>query len=249
MNILLHDIQPQLRSFGARLRELRLQRGWTLQDLADQSGLSKTFLSRLESGDRQASIAAVLTLSRIFEVSLASLFESPLATEPCVIVRAETALEQTANGLAYVPLSNAGRFLNLQPMLVRVPVSRRGNEHYHHDGEEWIYVLSGSLTLSLAGKAYDLERGDAAHFDSRLQHRLIARGSRDAEVLVVASPLSGSLPVTNPGIRQHRAIPAMGQVDFKCRNALSSLSNRNRALYKPTRRTAAKSQTPHRDKT
>ena len=145
MNDLLNDIQPQLRSFGARLRELRLQRGWTLQDLAGQSGLSKTFLSRLESGDRQASIAAVLTLARIFDVSLASLFESPLATEPCVIFRSEGAVEQTTNGLAYVPLSQAGRFLNLQPMRVRVSPLRRGHEHYHHDGEEWVYVLSGAL--------------------------------------------------------------------------------------------------------
>ena len=214
MNVLLDDIQPQLRSFGARLKELRLQRGWTLQDLAGQSGLSKTFLSRLESGDRQASIAAVLTLSRIFDVSLASLFESPLATEPCVIVHGHDAIEHTANGLAYVPLSNAGRFFNLQPMRVRVSPSRRGNEHYHHDGEEWIYVLSGALTLSLAGRTYDLERGDAAHFDSRLRHRLIARGSRNAEVLVVASPLSGLVPLWNPTVRQHRAVPALNLIDF-----------------------------------
>jgi uncharacterized cupin superfamily protein len=53
-------------------------------------------------------------------------------------------------------------------------------EHYKHDGE-WIYLLSGRLTLSLAGKTYDLEPGDAAHFDSRLPHRLIARGTRKAE--------------------------------------------------------------------
>src|SRR5580692_3068016 len=82
------QIQSQLCSFGARLRELRLQRGWTLEELACRSSLSKAFLSRLESGGRQASIAAALTLARIFDVSLASLFESELATEPCVIVRA-----------------------------------------------------------------------------------------------------------------------------------------------------------------
>lgn len=198
-------IQSQLSSFGARLRELRLQRGWTLQELAARSGLSKAFLSRLESGGRQASIAAVLTLSRIFDVSLASLFESNLATEPCVIVRGAELEEKTINGLKYVPLSNAGRFFNLQPLRIKVLTSRRGDEHYRHDGEEWIYVLSGRLTLSLAGKLYDLEAGDAAHFESRLPHRLIAPGPQDAEVLVVASPVS-SQPA-NPYLGQHRAIP------------------------------------------
>jgi transcriptional regulator with XRE-family HTH domain len=78
------DVQLQLSFFGARLRELRLQFGWTLRELAAQSSLSKPFLSRLESGDRQASIAAALTLSRIFGVSLASLFESPASETPGV---------------------------------------------------------------------------------------------------------------------------------------------------------------------
>jgi transcriptional regulator with XRE-family HTH domain len=233
-NLLLEEIQPQLRSFGARLRELRTQRGWTLQDLAAQSGLSKTFLSRLESGDRQASIAAVLTLSRIFDVSLASLFESPLATDPCVIVRQGEMAEQTSKGLTYAPLSRAGRFFNVQPMRVRVSPSRRGKEMYHHDGEEWIYVLSGALTLSLAGRMYDLEPGDAAHFDSRLPHRLSARGTRDAEVLVVASPLSGSLPFIPPPGRQYRAIPAMPLLNFRSQRALPPALSRGGARCKPT---------------
>jgi len=199
-------VQSQLSSFGARLRELRLRRGWTLQESACRSGLSKAFLSRLESGDRQASIAAVLTLSRVFDVSLASLFESPPVSEPCVIVRAVDAVEKTLNGLNYVPLSKAGRFFNLQPLRIRVSPARRGNEHYGHEGEEWIYVLSGKLELSLAGKTYELSPGDAAHFDSRLRHRLIAPGPQEAQVLVVASPVS-STPV-NPYPGQHRAIPA-----------------------------------------
>jgi transcriptional regulator with XRE-family HTH domain len=201
----MEEIQSQLSSFGARLKQLRARRGWTLQELAARSGLSRAFLSRLESGNRHASIAAALTLSRIFDVSLASLFESPVNETPCVIVRAAEASERSANGLKYVPLSQAGQLFNLQPLRVRVSPLRRGNEHYHHDGEEWIYVLSGSLTLSLAGKKYDLEPGDAAHFDSRLPHRLIARGPRDAEVLVIAGPVL--TPPANPHINQHRAIP------------------------------------------
>jgi transcriptional regulator with XRE-family HTH domain len=244
MNGLFDGIQAQLASFGTRLRELRLQRGWTLEDLAGQSGLSKTFLSRLESGGRQASIAAVLTLSRIFEVSLSSLFESPLATEPCIIVRGGEAVELTSNGLAYVPLSNSARFSNLQPMRVRISPHRRGHQHYHHDGEEWIYVLSGALTLSLADRTYDLERGDAAHFDSRLPHRLKARGAHEAEVLVVASPLSGTLPILPTGARQFRAIPAMNLLPFDSRRSLPPVPGRSRTPPQLPRQKAPKTNPP-----
>jgi quercetin dioxygenase-like cupin family protein len=178
-----------------------------MAELACRSRLSKAFLSRLESGGRQTSIAAALTLSRIFGVSLAALFESEPAAVPCVIVRAAEADTRSVNGLKYQTLSKAGRFFNLQPIKVIVPLSRRGEEHYQHDGEEWIYVLTGALTLSLAGKTYDLEPGDAAHFDSRLAHRLLARGNRDAEVLLVASPVAVADHASLPLVRQHRAIP------------------------------------------
>jgi transcriptional regulator with XRE-family HTH domain len=219
MTELPEQIESQLSSFGAHLRELRRQRGWTLQELACRGGFSKAFLSRLESGDRQASIAAVLTLARIFGVSISSFFEPQLAADPCVIVRGSEAAERSINGLKYVTLSNSGRFFNLQPIRVTVPASRKGNEHYRHEGEEWIYVLSGALTLSLAGKTHDLVPGDAAHFDSRLPHRLIAKGKRDAEVLVVASPVASPAQVMHPAISEQRAISPMRSLDFGPQNA------------------------------
>jgi transcriptional regulator with XRE-family HTH domain len=182
------EVRSQLASFGKRLKKLRLQRGLTLQDLAAQSGLSKGFLSRLELGERQASISAVLKLCKIFQVSLASLFESPLQKPSCTIIRAAEVVEKSARGLKYALLSDATRLFNVQPIRVTVSPSRRGDEHYYHDGVEWLYVLRGTLTLSIMGKTYELGEGDAAHFESRLPHRLIARGGKDAEVLVVAVP-------------------------------------------------------------
>jgi len=191
MTLIKDPVELQLASFGTALRDLRLERGWSLQELASRSGLSKTFLSRLETGDRQASIAAVLSLARIFGVSLTSMFEAQVASDPCLIIRANEAEPQNADGLTYTPLSNAERFCHLQPLRIVISPRRKGNDHFHHEGEEWLYVLSGRLTLSLAGKTYDLEPGDAAHFDSRLPHRLIARGPQNAELLLVASPHSG----------------------------------------------------------
>jgi transcriptional regulator with XRE-family HTH domain len=183
-------VKDQLAAFGANLKQYRLAKGWTLDDLATRSGLSRPFLSRLESGGRKASIAAVLTLSEAFGVSLASMFETQTEMEPCLIVRREETEPRDAYGLSYVPLSHAGRCFNLRPIKVTVSLDRTGNDHYRHDGEEWIYVLSGKLTLSLAGQKYELNVGDAVHFDSRLPHRIMARGKVAPEILLVASPLT-----------------------------------------------------------
>jgi transcriptional regulator with XRE-family HTH domain len=205
-------VKSQLTAFGANLKQHRLAKGWTLDDLAKRSGLSKPFLSRLESGGRKASIAAVLTLSEIFGVSLASMFETHTEMEPCLVVRRTEAEPREALGLSYTVLSQAGRNFNLRPIKVTVSLDRGGNEHFRHDGEEWIYVLSGKLTLSLAGQTYDLNVGDAVHFDSRLPHRIIARGKVAPEILLVASPLEmerrAATGALMPG-KSKRAIPLL----------------------------------------
>lgn len=203
----IEDIRWQLSAFGARLRELRLQRGLTLQELAVRTGLSRAYLSRLESGGRQASILVALMLSRIFRVTLASLFEIPAPETPCTVIRAAAAVENTAKGLKFAALSDPSRLFNVQPMRVKVSPSRHGNEHYSHEGIEWLYVLHGKLALSIAGNIYELDEGDAAHFESHLPHRLMAREGREAEALVVAAPNWGAAPL----FKRHRA-PATRRV-------------------------------------
>jgi len=182
-----HLLENQLATFGARLKALRLERHWSLDELASRCGLSKGYLSRLESADRQASIDAVLTLSRLFGVPLAALFdERPEA--PVLVVRGGRTPSHVADGLTCWPLSARTPPLQLQPLRVLVAANRAGDERRQHDGEEWIYVLAGKLTLLAGDHAHDLDAGDAAHFDARLPHRLVARGGRVAELLIVAAP-------------------------------------------------------------
>lgn len=194
MPALSESVESQLSRFSAALKHHRMQRGWSLDYLAELSGLSKSFLSRLESGERQVSIAAGLTLCGVFGVSLASLFE-PDQAEPCIVVRGDEPAAQSANGLTYWPLSRGSAELRMQPLRVIVPTGREGAEYRSHDGEEWIYVVSGAVTLSLSGRDYELSAGDAAHFEARQPHRLQARGG-EAEVLLVA--VARSAP---PGLR------------------------------------------------
>ena len=74
----------------------------------------------------------------------------------------------------------------MQPIRVTVPADRTGDEMYQHDGEEWLYVLSGTLRLALADQTQVLHPGDAAHFDARTPHRLSALDGHDAELILVA---------------------------------------------------------------
>lgn len=187
-----HPAAPELKMLGSRLRSLRSAKGWTLEELAERSGLSTPFLSRLESGDRQPSIAAVLTLARVFGVPMGSLFEIRQDDESCLVIRVGERTTHHGNGIDYLPLSGASRF-NLQPMRAMISPLRQGSERYQHEGEEWLYVLSGRLQLCVGDREYELETGDAAHFDSRQPHRLNALDGHEAEVILVACPIPTTL--------------------------------------------------------
>jgi transcriptional regulator with XRE-family HTH domain len=185
--------EPQLTQLGGRLRALRSAKGWTLEELAERSGFSKAFLSRLEAGSRQPSIAAVLTLARVFDVPMGDLFGQRKPAESSVVVRKDAAILRRGDGISYVPLSSASQFSNLQPIRLFVSASRQGDERYQHDGEEWVFVVSGSLRLALGDRQYELNAGDSAHFDSRIPHRLTALHNQDAEAIVVACPIPVAL--------------------------------------------------------
>lgn len=201
-----HDAFDLLPDFGQRLKSLRSGKGWTLEETSERTALSKPYLSRLEAGERQPSIAAVLTLARVFGVSVGVLLDAPPPpAHNCVVVRHGDAAPRRGDGLVYTALSSAAPFAHLQPMRIVVSPHRKGSERFQHEGEEWVYVLSGQLRLSVAEQDFDLEPGDAAHFDSRQPHRLSARGGREVEVIVVAAPTETTTNLPR-FLKEHRAI-------------------------------------------
>jgi transcriptional regulator with XRE-family HTH domain len=175
-------------SLGSQLKALRSERGWTLERLAKLSELSEPYLSRLESGTRQPSLAALLTLARVFDIPLRTLLEGEVRTMPsCKIIRAGSTSTGITNGMSYRAVSGGGALTGLQAMEMRVPANRRDDKFYTHEGEEWLYVISGGLNLLFEHEKHSLQPGDAAHFDARTPHRLAAMGKNDAVVLLVAS--------------------------------------------------------------
>jgi|HubBroStandDraft_1064217.scaffolds.fasta_scaffold372082_1 transcriptional regulator with XRE-family HTH domain len=180
-------------SLGHRIHSMRESRDWTLETLAEETGLSKPYLSRLEAGAREPSLGALGQIARAFGVSIAALLEHPDDSADCVIVRGGSTSQQEANGLAFRPLSSTTKPFNIHPIAVVIPANRAGDESYRHEGEEWLFVTLGRVKLTISGNHHTLEPGDAAHFDSRQRHRIDALDGRDAEVILVACPIPTTL--------------------------------------------------------
>ena len=181
-------LEQFLATLGTRLKTLRTQHGWTLEQLSKFTKLSEPYLSRLEGGTRQPSLAALITLGQVYNVPIRTLLDAgDEQSSRCNVIRAGSSEPRVANGLRYRPISGGGALTNLQAIAVAIPANRHYEKFNQHDGEEWLYVLSGQVKLIFDNEQHLLEVGDAAHFDARTPHRLASDGKRSAEVLLVAS--------------------------------------------------------------
>ena len=179
-------LREDLTRIGGRLRRLRKERDWTLEELAERTGLSRAYLSRLESGDRQPSLSTLSEVAWAYGIPFSSLFAPEPESQHGVIVRGQDGVVRRGKGLSYARLSTSDWAFNLQPLRVLVPARGEGEFLYQHEGEQWLYVLSGRMRLELADEEFALETGDAAHFDAEQKHRFWALDGRDAEVILVA---------------------------------------------------------------
>jgi transcriptional regulator with XRE-family HTH domain len=164
---------------GPRLRALRQERGTTLAALAEETGISVSTLSRLESGQRRATLELLLPLARAYRVPLDELVGAPATGDPRVYARPITAFGQTI-----VPLSRQAG--GLQAFKHIIPAGRREPpEPRTHEGYEWLYVLSGRLRLVLGEHDLILPAGEAAEFDTRVPHWFDGADREPVEFLTI----------------------------------------------------------------
>jgi transcriptional regulator with XRE-family HTH domain len=165
-----------LAEVGPRLRRLRVQRGVTLAGLSETTGISKSTLSRLESGQRRPSLELLLPIAQAHQVPLDELVGAPKVGDPRVRVA-----PRRVNGRVVVPLTRQPGAL--QAWKVIIPAEQREPDIRVHEGYEWLYVLSGRLRLVLADHDLVLGAGEAAEFDTRLPHWFGSTGNGAAEIL------------------------------------------------------------------
>jgi transcriptional regulator with XRE-family HTH domain len=169
-------------AMAPHLRALRRRSGLTLETAARAAGLSPAHLSRLETGRRQPSLPMLLALARIYGTTVSELLGETVVGRDAVVRHAD--MEPTpAGGWTYWQAGAPGR--GMQALRVQVPYGSQGDIVRVHPGEEWLYVLSGRLTLRLGDATHRLAPGDSAHFDSLTPHRIAAQDPDGVELLFV----------------------------------------------------------------
>lgn len=146
-----------------RLRELRTQRGLTLEEVATRADIDVSTLSRLESGKRRLALDHLPRLAAALAVTTDDLLRTPETEDPRV-----RGVSRTGNGVTFWPLNHSGTAGGLQAFKIRVSTRRRTpqDELPVHDGQDWMYVLSGRLRLILGERDFLIKSGKAVEFST-----------------------------------------------------------------------------------
>src|SRR5919107_1479664 len=173
-----------LTAVGPRLRALRQQRRLTLTQLSEETGVSVSTLSRLESGQRRPTLELLLPLARAHRVPLDELVGAPETGDPRVHLRPRA----PAAGTTVVPLTRRPGGIQAFKMVYAPRTPAGEPELQTHEGYDWVYVLSGRLRLLLGEHDVVLGPGEVAEFDTRTPHWIGNPYGEPAEVLALFGP-------------------------------------------------------------
>ncbi|HOV75768.1 MAG TPA: XRE family transcriptional regulator [Candidatus Hydrogenedentes bacterium] len=181
-------------SLGHTIRTLREARHLSVEQLAEKSQLNRKLLEELEADEHVASLAPIIKIARGLGVPLSALIDDAPTAAPVVVRggRSETSMEMSGLGpyclstLDFHPLAKNKRDRHMEPFVVEVhPTVPEECTLSFHDGEEFLYVLSGRIEVIHGGQRYELAPGDSIYYDSSTPHQVQAIGDTDARILAV----------------------------------------------------------------
>ncbi len=173
-------------SIARHLRKLRQRRGMTLAGAAEGTSLSVSFLSSLERGQVNASLATLQKLSVFYDTNVLSFFGN--TKKPRKLVRPRDRRQLSNEPGVHIELLSLGTHM-MEPHLYKLAPGTSSGGAYHHQGEEFIYVLNGCCEFWLDEvEHYRIEKGDSLYFSSTQAHRWSVPGDQEAVLLWINTP-------------------------------------------------------------
>lgn len=178
--------EPDL-ELGQRIRELRKAKGVLLRDAASDAGVSESFLSQVERGLANPSVASLRRIAGALREPVASLFSGEAPSGAVVRAGSRRRMAHPASS-DYLMTPPSARKLQIIQSVIS-PGSGSGAEPYTHPGEEeCVVVLSGDLSVSVGSDSHSLAAGDSLLIDPQIEHGFHNPGAVDAVVLWVMTP-------------------------------------------------------------
>lgn len=178
---------------GARVRDLRRAQGWTLEQAARQAGLARSTLSKIENGQMSPTYDALKKLAQGLGISVPQLFTAPRRDR----VMGRMVTTRSGEGAGQITATYEHELLaeglTTKKMLpYRARIRARAFEEFdgwvRHDGEEFLYVLTGTIRLMTEFyEPVEMKRGDSAYYDAAMGHNVISTSPEDATILWVTS--------------------------------------------------------------
>ncbi len=170
-------------SLGERMKKGREKMGMSIEDLALETGYLPEILAGVEEDRTVPPVSLVLQLSRVLKLNMDEL---ETEQEAKATKRRSKSHKKRVDSYAYVPLSRPGpdKHLRGYQVTIEARTEHKGVE-YHHEGEEFIYVLKGGITIQIGENVTRLVDGESIHFNSSLHHKLSNPNREVAKLLVV----------------------------------------------------------------
>lgn len=181
----MHDLPYRLRAF-------RRQNELSLEALSEKTGLTKSYLSKVERGLSEPSISTVLKLAKAYEVGIAQLLgrsEDGYDESITVVKKAERdPLNHMDAKIRAEAIVGKRLVKKMNPFMIYPPLDDKDRPFTEpHSGEEFMFVVEGRIHLLIGAKRFELEKGDSVYFDAEFPHRVSSLGNEIAQVLVVTS--------------------------------------------------------------
>jgi len=177
---------------GNRLKKLRTDKGLTLKELGELTGLSVSFLSQLERGITTVAIDSLKNISDVLGVDIGHFFTPSRASQGRVVVKSyeKEILLMEGDNFVQFQLSHELEDKKMLPRLVEVFPRKSGEtvQPYGHEGEEFIYILEGILTYYYNGEKHELYPNDSVHIHSSVPHIWENNTNRVVKLLMVSVP-------------------------------------------------------------
>lgn len=171
---------------GEKIREIRKQKGMTLQELADYSGLSAGLISQIERGIVDPTVSTFWKICSALNISINCFFESEDDASIVVRKNQRRIVELAGSKVRYQDLTPHAKSSNFDFILVEIqPGEMTELELISHRGEEYGFVLEGSLRVKCGEQVYDLNEGDSISFSSLTPHRYMNIG-KDVSISIWA---------------------------------------------------------------